>query len=208
MNMKDYLKEQSLEDHQSSKRALICAANPHNITPIYPQLMDFIGVIESALKPDPGTHCTLYAFLMDYIKDVFLGQIHADNGDALNSASLSLDSWKAITDSDILRDLGVQRPLLQSTVDIKKNIDDLNNYIKTLPLYSEHFLTMICSMVMQYKVILCKFERLSTIFTSLSNTAFSDFFRHYRYNKAKSKSSLRPRAQYSTPKTRLSRQSR
>ena len=39
---------------------------------------------------DPGTHCTLYAFLMDYIKDVFLGQIHADNGDALNSASLSL----------------------------------------------------------------------------------------------------------------------
>ena len=25
-------------------------------------------------------HCTLYAFLMDYIKDVFLGQIHVDNG--------------------------------------------------------------------------------------------------------------------------------
>ena len=125
---------------------------------------------------DPGTHCTLYAFLMDYIKDVFLGQIHADNGDALNSASLSLgknncinckicinfaipifyflilDSWKAISDSDLLRELGVQRPLLQSTVDIKKSIDDLNNYMKTLPLYSEHFLTMICSMVMQYKV--------------------------------------------------------
>ena len=85
--------------------------------------------------------------------DVFLGQIHADNGDALNSASLSLDSWKAISDSDMLRELGVQRPLLQSTVDIKKSIDDLNNYMKTLPLYSEHFLTMICSMVMQYKVL-------------------------------------------------------
>ena len=27
-----------------------------------------------------SNHCTLYAFLMDYIKDVFLGQIHADNG--------------------------------------------------------------------------------------------------------------------------------
>ena len=90
--------------------------------------------------------------------DVFLGQIHADNGDALNSASLSLDSWKAISDSDMLRELGVQRPLLQSTVDIKKSIDDLNNYMKTLPLYSEHFLTMICSMVMQYKVSLFLFD--------------------------------------------------
>ena len=150
--MKDYLKEQSVDEQRSTKRALICAANPHNITPIYPQLMEFIGVIETALKPDPGTHCTLYAFLMDYIKDVFLGQIHVDNGDALNSASVSLDSWKAITDSDVLRDLGVQRPLLQSSVDIKKSIDDLSNYMNTLPLYSEHFLTMICSMVMQYKV--------------------------------------------------------
>ena len=27
-----------------------------------------------------SNHCTLYAFLMDYIKDVFLGQIHVDNG--------------------------------------------------------------------------------------------------------------------------------
>ena len=121
MNMKDYLKEQFNDQDQRSKRtALICGANPHNITPIYPQLMEFIGVIEAALKTDPGTHCTLYAFLMDYIKDVFLGQIHADNGDALNSASLSLDSWKAITDSDVLRELGVQKPLLQSTVDIKR----------------------------------------------------------------------------------------
>ena len=153
MNMKDYLKEQNNSEDNRAKRALICGANPHNIIPIYPQLMKFIENIESALKPEPGTHCTLYAFLMDYIKDVFLGQIHADNGDALNSASLSLDSWKAITDSDILRDLNVCKPLLQSTVDIKKSIEDLNNYMKTLPLYSEHFLTMICSMVMQYKEI-------------------------------------------------------
>ena len=154
MNMKDYLKEQNAGgDENRAKRSLICAANPHNIIPIYPQLMEFIHVIEAALKPDPGTHCTLYAFLMDYIKDVFLGQIHADNGDALNSASQKLDSWRAITDSDILRDLTVQKPLLQSTVDIKKAIDDLSHYIKILPLYSDHFLTMICSMTMQYKEI-------------------------------------------------------
>ena len=27
------------------------------------------------------SHCALYGFLMDYIKDVFLGQIRTDNSD-------------------------------------------------------------------------------------------------------------------------------
>jgi exocyst complex component 4 len=151
ISMNDYLKEQNSEG--AKEKALVCPPNPHNITSIYPSLMDFVGIVESALKCDPGTHCTLYAFLMDYIKDVFLGQIHADNGNALNSASLSLDSWKAITDSDILRELKVNRPLLQSTVSVKQSIDELNRYMRTLPLYCEHFLTMICNMVMQYKEI-------------------------------------------------------
>jgi len=47
---------------------LVCEANPHNITLIFNQLMAFIQEIEKALKCQPGTHCTLYAFLMDYIK--------------------------------------------------------------------------------------------------------------------------------------------
>ena len=49
-NMKDYLKEQNSEENARSKRPLICPPNPHNITPIYASLMEFIGVIESALK--------------------------------------------------------------------------------------------------------------------------------------------------------------
>ena len=150
ISMNDYLKEQN---EGAKEKALVCPPNPHNISSIYPFLMDFVEVVENALKCDPGTHCTLYAFLMDYIKDVFLGQIHADNGNALNSASLSLDSWKAITDSDVLRDLKVNRPLLHSTVSVKQSIDELNRYMRTLPLYCEHFLTMICNMVMQYKEI-------------------------------------------------------
>ena len=50
---------------------------------------------------------------MDYIKDVFLGQIHADSGDTLNEAQLLLDSWKALTDIEILRDYRANKPLLQ-----------------------------------------------------------------------------------------------
>ena len=33
---------------------LLCSPNPHNITPIYSSLMDFIAVIEKSLKCEPG----------------------------------------------------------------------------------------------------------------------------------------------------------
>ncbi len=189
---------------------VVCPPNPHNVTLIYSCLMDFIASIEETLKYEPGKHCALYGFLMDYIKDVFLGQvrrrieaepimcalkvgtklslaisfyihsfvifsfqIHADNSDTLNEASVLLDSWKAITDMEVLRDHRANRPLLQvckfspsivdkiysrsifsfqSAVLVKKAIDDLFRFMQDLPLYREHFLTMVCQSVMQYKV--------------------------------------------------------
>merc|ERR1719351_647019 len=115
--MNDYLKEQNNEG--AKEKALVCPPNPHNITSIYPSLMDFVGIVEKALKCQPGTHCTLYAFLMDYIKDVFLGQIHVDISNSWNCASQSLDAWKSVTDTEVLRDMSQQtRPLLQSTVNV------------------------------------------------------------------------------------------
>ena len=70
----------------------------------------------------------------------------------MNTASLSLDSWKVITDSDVLRELRVKKPLLESTVGVKKSIDELSKYMRTLPLYCQDFLTMMCNHVLQYKV--------------------------------------------------------
>lgn len=90
---------------------------------------------------------------MDYIKDVFLGQIHADNGDTLNEASLLLDSWKALTDLEVLRDHKATRPLLQSAVLVRGAVDSLFRFMQDLPLYREHFLTMVCQSVMQYREI-------------------------------------------------------
>jgi hypothetical protein len=71
--MNDYLKENMAEEGgggggEKEEKVLVCEANPHNITLIFNQLMAFIQEIERALKCQPGTHCTLYAFLMDYIK--------------------------------------------------------------------------------------------------------------------------------------------
>ena len=74
------------------------------------------------------------------------------SGNALNSAVLSLDSWKVITDPDTLRELKGKKPLLESTVGVKKSIDELAKYMRTLPLYAGDFLALLCNMVMQYKV--------------------------------------------------------
>ena len=154
LSMNDYMREH-VENEKESKeeKVLVCPADPHNITLIFNQLMQFIQEIEKALKVHPGAHCTLYAFLMDYIKDVFLGQIHVDISNSLNSASQSLDAWKSVTDTDLLRDLSVSRPLLQSTVNVWKSISDLGEMMSTLPLYSNHFLTIMCNILMQYKEI-------------------------------------------------------
>ena len=95
---------------------MLCPPNPHNITPIYASLMDFIALIESTLKLEPGSHCPLYNYLMDYIKDVFIGQIRADNSDVLNEASIALDSWKVVTDVDSLRELNSKKPLLKVAI--------------------------------------------------------------------------------------------
>jgi len=155
LSMNDYLREHVETDKEGGKeeKVLVCPADPHNITLIFNQLMQFIQEIEKALKVQPGAHCTLYAFLMDYIKDVFLGQIHVDISNSLNSASQSLDAWKSVTDSDVLRELNVTRPLLYSTVSVWKSIAELGEMMSTLPLYSHHFLTIMCNILMQYKEI-------------------------------------------------------
>jgi len=155
LSMNDYLQHLDTAETEQGKekKVLVCDANPHNITLIFNQLMQFIQEIEKALKCPPGSHCTLYAFLMDYIKDVFLGQIHVDISKSLDSASQSLDAWKSVTDPDFLRTLQVSRPLLASTVSVKESLDSLAEMMVTLPLYSHHFLTIMCNILMQYKEI-------------------------------------------------------
>ena len=73
--MNDYLLEHIESDNEGTKqdKILVCPVDPHNMSDIFNQLMQFIQQIEKALKVQPGAHCTLYAFLIDYIKDVFLG---------------------------------------------------------------------------------------------------------------------------------------
>ena len=103
LSMNDFVRENNGGAGTKEEKVLVCDANPHNITLIFNQLLTFIQQVEKELHCPTGSHCTLYAFLMDYIKDVFLGQIHVDISNSLNSASQSLDAWKSVSDSEVLR---------------------------------------------------------------------------------------------------------
>ena len=105
LSLNDFVRENNGNpvNGQKEEKVLVCDANPHNITLIFNQLLTFIQQVEKELSCPTGSHCNLYAFLMDYIKDVFLGQIHVDISNSLNSASQSLDAWKSVSDSEVLR---------------------------------------------------------------------------------------------------------
>lgn len=68
----------------------------------------FIMVLSSS-----RTHCTLYVFITDYIKDAFLAQLHMETAGRLEQATKALDQWKTVKDPAILRSLKVSRPVLQ-----------------------------------------------------------------------------------------------
>lgn len=59
------------------------------------------------------THCTLYVFITDYIKDAFLAQLHIETAARLEQATKALDQWHTCKDLNQLRALKVSRPLLQ-----------------------------------------------------------------------------------------------
>ena len=95
------------------EKLLVCNPDPRNITQIFIPLTKFIEEIEHAIGCTPGRPCTLNAFLSDYIKEGFLGRHHMMVAASIESATKSVDAWRATTSPEVMRGLGLSRPLLQ-----------------------------------------------------------------------------------------------
>ncbi|KAK4309465.1 hypothetical protein Pmani_018910 [Petrolisthes manimaculis] len=133
------------------ERTLVCPASPHNITAIFNPLQLFVREIEEALGCSPGTHCTLYVFITDYIKDAFLAQLHIETAARLEQATKALDQWHTCKDLNQLRALKVSRPLLQSSLSVWETLEELRWLLCALPLYADHFVSMMCNTLMNYR---------------------------------------------------------
>ncbi|XP_064417289.1 exocyst complex component 4 [Latimeria chalumnae] len=129
----------------------VCKPGARNITVIFHPLMRFIQEIEHTLGSDPMKQCPLRGFLNLYIKNFFLNQVLADINKEIETVTRVADPLKLLASADTMKMLGVQRPLLQSTVMVEKSVQDLMNLMHDLSTYSDQFLQMVCVKLQDYK---------------------------------------------------------
>ncbi|XP_060052576.1 exocyst complex component 4 [Erinaceus europaeus] len=129
----------------------VCKPGARNITVIFHPLLRFIQEIEHALGLGPAKQCPLREFLTMYIKNIFLNQVLAEINKEIEGVTKTSDPLKILANADTMKVLGVQRPLLQSTIIVDKTVQDLMNLMHDLSAYSDQFLNMVCVKLQEYK---------------------------------------------------------
>nr|XP_004661255.2 exocyst complex component 4 [Jaculus jaculus] len=129
----------------------VCKPGARNITVIFHPLLKFIQEIENALGLGPAKQCPLREFLTMYIKNIFLNQVLAEINKEIEGVTKTSDPLKILANADTMKVLGVQRPLLQSTIIVEKTMQDLMNLMHDLSAYSDQFLNMVCVKLQEYK---------------------------------------------------------
>uniref|UniRef100_A0AAQ5YPG8 Exocyst complex component Sec8 n=1 Tax=Amphiprion ocellaris TaxID=80972 RepID=A0AAQ5YPG8_AMPOC len=168
ISMSAYLREQRRELYSKSgelqggaddnlieggEMKFVCKPGARNITVIFQPLLRFIQEIEMNMGPGQAKQCQLRAFLTYYINDLFLNQVRTEINKEIEAVSKTADPLKILASADTMKLLGVQRPLLQSTVVVEKSIQDLMSLMQDLSAYSNQFLEMVCDKLKEYKEI-------------------------------------------------------
>ncbi|KAG7320517.1 hypothetical protein KOW79_016370 [Hemibagrus wyckioides] len=166
ISMSAYLREQRRELYSKSgelqggaddtlieggETKFLCKPGARNITVIFQPLLRFIQEVESSMGP--GKQCQLRTFLTYYINELFLNQVRTETNKDIETVTKVADPLKILASADTMKNLGVQRPLLQSTVIVEKSIQDLMSLMQDLSAYSNQFLEMICDKLKEYKEI-------------------------------------------------------
>ncbi|XP_067247126.1 exocyst complex component 4 [Chanodichthys erythropterus] len=168
ISMSAYLREQRRELYSKSgelqggaddnlieggETKFLCKPGARNITVIFQPLLRFIQEIESRMGPAQAKQCQLRTFLTYYINDLFLSQVRTETNKEIEAVTKVSDPLKILASADTMKNLGVQRPVLQSTVVVEKSIQDLMSLMQDLSAYSNQFLEMVCDKLKEYKEI-------------------------------------------------------
>lgn len=162
-------------DRKKSDKSLVCPPDPALIRRIYLPLLGYIEEIEELMKSKPGQPSSFNEFLATHVKDVFLAKGHNRNLQlTIESLSKNHDAWRAIITPEDMKFMGLNRPLLQSTVLVENSkcrmaslqqrkimqfwficsiveITETKSLIQDLPNYSEDLLKMVCSLLKTYR---------------------------------------------------------
>ncbi|KAI7791648.1 exocyst complex component 4 [Triplophysa rosa] len=82
-----------------------------------------------------------------------LSQVRTETSKEIETVTKVSDPLKILANADTMKNLGVQRPLLQNTVVVEKSIQDLMSLMQDLSAYSNQFLEMVCDKLKEYKQI-------------------------------------------------------
>lgn len=95
---------------------------------------------------------SLNTFLNEYVRDTYLARGHNSNLQAtIETLSKAQDAWRTIISSEEMKNLNLNRPLLQSTVMVENRIAETKQLIHDLPDYSDDLLKMVCSLLKTYR---------------------------------------------------------
>lgn len=155
---------------------LICPPDPALIRQIYLPLLGYIQEIEELMKIKSGQPSTFNEFLSSHVKDVFLAKGHNRSLQmTIETLSKNHDAWRTIITPEEMKHLGLNRPLLQSTVLVENSkfietmeererasyfnsnshspteITETKSLIQDLPNYSEELLKMVCALLKTYR---------------------------------------------------------
>lgn len=132
------------------KHVFVCKPSVDNIKAVYRSLQSFIHEIETSTSSSSGTS-SLHEFVKEFIEKMYLGHVHFHISNTITLATKGFDALRNIIDHKTQKDLGVPRPLLQSTVTVDKSVQELKELMTDLPDYADQFLNMICTVLRGYR---------------------------------------------------------
>lgn len=132
------------------KHVFVCKPSVDNIKAVFKPLKGFIAEIEVASSLKPGTS-SLHEFVTEFIEKIYLGHVHFVVSNNISLATKGFDALRNVIDHKTQKELGVPRPLLQSTVTVDRSVLELKELMTDLPDYADQFLNMICTVLRGYR---------------------------------------------------------
>lgn len=129
-NDEQLLSALSSNERNKLDKSLVCQPDPALIRKIYLPLVGYIHEIEELMKIKPGQPSAFNEFLSTHIKEVFLDKGHNRNLQlTIESLSKNHDAWRTIITPEEMKNMGLTRPLLQSTVLVENSKRIFINFI-------------------------------------------------------------------------------
>lgn len=122
-------------DKKSREKVLVCPPDLAVIREVYLPLMRRVAEIENIMKTKTEQPCSLSQFLAKHVKESFLEKGHNRNlQTTLDQLTKTQDAWKAIVSPEEIKRLGLNKPLLQSTVlvETSKSLKEIKQTVRNL----------------------------------------------------------------------------